>query len=362
MAEKNNHISFFSSVGLGKESGDFVESLSMLLSSGMDILSSIEAINQETKNSRMKKVITFLESEISSGSHLWRALEKAGIFPERIISLVRIGEESGRLVENLETISLQQEKEYVFRSRVRSAMLYPIFVFSFVVIIGVVNAWFVLPRLSLVFSSMDVDLPFLTRMVIAVGNFLGKYGYYVVPAFFILIGALIYFFFSFPRTKYIGQILLWGFPGIKKLIQQVELSRMGYILGTLLNAGVPLTSCIHSMYDATTYHNYQRFYLYLEKSIKEGNSFQKSFKAYPGINNLIPIPVQQMIFASEKSGSLSKTLINLGSKYETKTETFAKDLSSIIEPVLLVILGITVAIIALSVIMPIYSLVGSFNQ
>jgi type II secretory pathway component PulF len=309
----------------------------------------------------MKKVIDFLHAEISAGSHLWKALEKAGIFPERIISLVRIGEESGRLIENLKTISAQQEKEWIFRSRVRSAMLYPIFVFSFVVIVGVVNAWFVLPRLATVFSTIDVKLPLLTRIVIAVGNFLGQYGFFVVPLFFLIIGALIYFFFSFPRTKYIGQILLWGFPGIKKLIQQVELSRMGYILGTLVKAGVPLTNCIHSMYDATTYYNYQKFYLHLEEKIKEGNSFQKSFKSYPGINGLIPISVQQMIFASEKSGTLAKTLIVLGKRYETKTETFAKDLSSIIEPILLVILGITVAIIALSVIMPIYSLVGSYN-
>ena len=142
----------------------------------------------------------------------------------------------------------------------------------------------------------------------------------------------------------------------------VEVGLFAYLLGTLLEAGLPITKAIDSLASASEVIRYKKFYLALRESIDMGNSFEKSFQAYAGIDNLIPQPIQQLIISGEQSGNLNKTLIKVGKMLEAKSDTTTKNLTIIMEPILLVIVWAGVVSVAFAVILPIYSLVGGLNN
>jgi len=214
----------------------------------------------------------------------------------------------------------------------------------------------------LVFSQLKVKLPLTTVILVAFGNFLGKYGLFVVPITIVLIIITIYFLFFAKKTKIIGESLLMRIPGVNQIILETELARLGFLLGTLLQAGLIVTDALNSLASSTTTQAYQKFYVSLEKSIGQGNSFESSFKIYKDTNKLIPIPIQQIITTSERSGKLPEVLVSVGQIFEDKLQTTTKNLVVIMEPVLLIIIWLGVLFVALSVILPIYSLIGGLNR
>lgn len=351
----------FSNFRLGEEKNYFIENLSMLLASGMNILTALDGIEEELNAQRMKEMIVELRADIEDGMSIWRALEKTKIFSVQVISLIRVGEQSGRLAQNLDVINSQQKKDRSLRSKIRSAIMYPVFIIVMMVVVSFGISWFILPKLSTVFDSLDMELPFITKVLITVGNFLGHYGLYVVPTGLILVFAAIYIIFINPKTKYIGYTAMFNFPITRKLILQVELSRFGYILGTLLRAGIPIDDALDALTLATEFRPYAKLYKHIKENVEIGYSLKASFDSFENTRKLIPSPVQQMIASGEQSGSLSDVLIRIGENYEEKTETTTKDLPTALEPILLVIVWIGVVGIAMSVIMPIYSLIGDLN-
>lgn len=346
---------------MSSERDYFIESVSMMVGSGMDILASLRAVEHETRSRRFKKIISRLWDAVNEGSALSEALARFHLASPHAISLIRIGEKSGRLAENLAMVALQSERDRMFKSKLRSAMMYPLFVLGLAVIVGSGIAWFILPKLATVFASLHAELPFMTRALIAAGNFLQAYGSIAIP---VALGAffLIFFFvFIFSKTKWIGQKFLLHIPGVNKLLQEIEIARMGYLLGTLLEAGLPVVPAVRSLAEATTFLSYHALYGGLAQMIEEGNSFEKSFKALAGVRRLIPMPVQQMIVAGENSGRLAEVLRNIGQRYEARTDTTTKNLAVVLEPILLVVVWVGVMFIALAVILPIYSLIGSIR-
>jgi type II secretory pathway component PulF len=348
----------FENVGIQKEKQYFLDSLSMMLGSGIGILTSLKALKEEVRSKRMKSVIESISKDIDSGSYLWKALKKTDLFPKYILSLIQVGEEAGKLPENLKIVALQQEKDRVFRSKLSSALLYPVLVFGVTIIIGLAVGWLVLPRLSSVFSSLNLDLPFLTQLVIKIGEIVNAYGIIIFPVFIIITAVTIFLLFVYPETKYLGERILSKLPGVKSLILQIELSRFGFILGTLLEVGIPIIQTLKSLEATTTSSRYKKFYSYLTKSIDEGKSFFESFHSYKGLNKIVPESIQQIIVSAEKSGNLAEVLKSIGSKYESMSESSTKNLIIILEPILLIVVWLGVVIIALAVIMPIYNLIG----
>lgn len=348
-------------IGTGHDREYIVENLSMLVASGMPITESLDSIETETRSKQMRALVQKMRRDIESGAPLWRALADAGIFPQHAISLLKIGEESGRLAENLRVVSEQQRKDRIFRSRIRSAMMYPVFVLSLTVVVGVGIAWFILPRLATVFLHLKVKLPLITKILIATGTFLGTYGGIVVPLIIIAFSAFVYFLFYYPRTKIAGEHILFAIPGVNRLIIETELARFGYVFGTLLDAGLSVTGALVALAEAASFFRFKAFYEHLASSINDGNTFQQSFASYTSTHRVLPRPVQQLIVSGERSGNLSAALLLISKNYEDKSETTTKDVSVILEPILLVIVWLGVVAVALAVILPIYSLVGGLQ-
>ncbi len=358
--KKSNILSF--TFGFTEESQYFVENLSMLLASGMDIIEALEAIKAEIKSTKLIDIIDELVENINSGFSLWQSLEKTKLLPPHIISLVKIGEESGRLHESLAVVVVQQNKSQSFKSKIRAAMMYPVFVMGVAMTVGIGIAWFILPKLSTVFSQLNLKLPLVTRLLMSFGAFLSRYGSIVVPTFIISISIFFYFLFFYQKTKFIGQAILFSIPGIKNLIREVELARFGYIMGTLLEAGLPVLEALNSLKESGTLRAYGRIYIQLKEGIEEGKSFEECFHSNRHIKKLIPTTIQSLIAVGERSGRLGKIFLNISENYENKTELTTKNLSVILEPLLLVIVWLGVVAVAMAVILPIYSLVGGLNQ
>lgn len=355
MKKKSFFRGLFSS---SKEKEFFIENLSMLVSSGMGISSSLESIDKEINSRNIKEKISYIKEEIENGSPFWRVLDEVKMFPARVVALVRIGEKSGRLADNLRLIAEQEQKDRVFRSKIKSAVIYPVIVFFLSVIIGLGTAWFVLPNLFSIFSRLDVEIPVITKILIGVANFFSTYGYIAVPSFLVFLIVTFYFIFVFSKTKFIGQAILFRMPVIKNLIKESEIARFGYLLGTLIETGLPIVEAIDSVYEAETFYTYKKFLFHLKNSVEKGNSFKKSFNSYPKLESIIPTSTQQVIFAGEQSGKLSETLLKVGNIFEEKTENTTKNLTVLLEPILLVVVWVGVLVVALAVIMPIYGLIG----
>ncbi|MBD3300463.1 MAG: SH3 domain-containing protein [Candidatus Moranbacteria bacterium] len=349
-------------IGLTEKKEYFVENLAMLLNSGMSIFRALNSLEKDTRSKRMKKIIGSIKSDVAKGLTLSHSLRRTGIFSKYVTALIKIGEESGHLADNLEVIAKQQKKERMFRSKLQTAMMYPVFVFGLTFVVGIGIAWFVLPRLTTVFGQLNVELPLVTKIIIGFGDFMKFHGLQVVPLFVIFIAILIFLFFINPKTKFIGQAITFKIPGLKTLIQEAELARMGYVLGTLLTAGIPIVTALKSMANTTTTLMYKKFFNYLSENIKVGGSFETSFKDYKKSRKLIPIPVQQMIIASEQSGRLASVMLTIGEMYEEKNEDSTKRLATMIEPILLFIIWVGVVFVAMAIILPIYSLVGNFQR
>lgn len=360
--QKPKEISKVPPFWVGEEKEHLIENLAMLLTSGMGILQALQGMKDGVKSAWAKRLIDNLEFDVNNGSTLWQALEKYKIFPAQIIYLIKIGERSGRLPENLKVIAAQQEKERIFKGKIRSAMLYPAFVLGLTVIVGLGVMWFILPKLANVFTSLNTKLPLITKIMISLGGYLSKHGLIVIPAIILALAILVYLLFGFSPTKTIGEKILFFIPGTKKLILETEISRLGFVLGTLLNAGLPVTESIDVLSAGGSSKSYKAFYKFLKKSVEDGNSFQKSFARYPQTNRLLPNTVKQIIIAGELSGKLPEALLQVNKTYEAKIDDTTKDLAVMLEPILLVVVWVGVLLIALAVILPIYSLIGGLDQ
>lgn len=345
-----------------KEREYFVENLALLLKAAVPLGQALASLEQTSRNSQMRKALQEMQADIEAGVSLAEALDNSGIVSSQTLALVHLGEQSGHLVENMQLSAEQEEKRHYFRSKVRSALIYPAFVLGLTVVVGLGVAWFLLPRLASTFEQMKVGLPFLSKAMIGFGIFLKEHGLIAVPGVALVIAAIGYVLFGLKQTKHIGQSMLTFMPGISRLIREVEVAQFGYLLGTLLDAGLPITKAMRLLAESSSARQYKRLYEYLAKSLEDGQSFQQSLAGYKGISKLLPASVQQMVIAGEHSGSLSEVLKTVGRTFEQKADVTTQNLQAILEPILLVIVWLGVMAVAIAVIMPIYSLVGGLNS
>ncbi|HEX3568776.1 MAG TPA: type II secretion system F family protein [Candidatus Saccharimonadales bacterium] len=336
--------------------------LALLLKAAVPIGEAFDSLSSTSKSRVFRAAMAHMKQDIDDGMPLWRALERSGVMPAQTLVLIRLGEESGNLTTNLDVAARQEAKQRTLKSKVRSALIYPIFVLGLTGTIGLGVAWFLLPRLSQTFSQLNVKLPLISRVFLDIGTFLKERGLYAVPLGLIALIFLLYILFAAPKTKAIGNWLLFHLPGISRLMYEVEVSRFGYLLGTLLNAGLSVTESLELLEQSTTARHYQRFYHYLRNAFDEGYGFRAALPKYKAAARLLPPAVQQLLIAGERSGALAETLRTVGNSYEEKADISTQNLEVILEPILLVIVWLGVLGVAIAVILPIYKLTSGLSS
>ncbi len=348
-------------IGLGKERMAFIQNLATMLNAGLPLIDAIRTLQLETRPKPMKKLLQRILDAVDNGSPLWRAMEAQSFFTPHALALVRIGEEAGSLSENMEYLAAQEEKDHDLKSKVKMAMIYPSIVMTIMVVVVVILGMFVLPNLIGVLTSLNVELPLVTRIVIAVSHAFTDYGAVGVPG--LIIGVFVMMILNkYTKLRAVFQWFTFHIPGVGSLARQATIARFGVILGGLMKAGVPVTEAMQSLVEVTTIVAYRTLYMRMLDHITIGDSFSKSFQAIKGSEKLIPPSVQQLVSTGEKSGALADILIKISEIYDKKASETAQKLPIILEPMLLLFMGGLVGSIAFAILVPIYSIVGNVGR
>jgi type IV pilus assembly protein PilC len=339
-----------------KEKLVFAKYLAVLLGAGLAIDDAINVLAEQSKRS-MKKVLETLGEYLSRGETLSSGLmEYEYMFGPLFTNLVAAGEASGTLQTNLDHLVKQMQKEYALTSKVRGAMVYPAIIILAAIGIAAGMFIFVLPNVLGLFESLDLQLPLSTRILIAVSTFISENG---ILTLLLSIGAIVLFFIirkiAFFKPFLHRALLL--VPIIGGIVKKVNLARFTRSLGTMVESGVTIDEAIGIT--ARVVHNvhYQRIFIELEEAIALGNEMSGVFEKYP---HLIPPMATHVIYVGEQAGSLDEMLLHLADFYEQEVSDITDNLSDLIEPILLIIIGVFVGGLALSIMTPIYEVVGSF--
>ncbi len=338
----------------------FTETLSMLISTGVTVGLSLEILSKEAPTKKVKAAILAMRDKVDEGGTLWRAIGESGMLNASSVALIRAGEESGRLSENLKVVSEQTHRINMINSKVRSALIYPTFLVVLMLIVGSGISLFLLPRLAEIFEGLDVELNLLTKVMIGFGLFWSHWGLllsgiFVVAVFIIGMGIA-----YVKPIRTLAEKVLYVIPGIKTLIYQSEISRFGFIMGSLLEAGLPIVDVLDSLVDSFATVRYSNIAKIIRTNVEEGQSLATTLEKIPD-RKALPGPIRQLIVSSEQSGNLSDTLLKISSTYEEKVEITAENLETVLEPIILIAIAVGVLFIALSVILPIYGLLGGIK-
>jgi len=351
-------LSSLNYMGMGKERVGFISNLGTMMDAGLPLLDALRSLEMEAKNKQMKKLMNRIITAIELGSPLWRAMEAQYFFQPQQCAMVKVGEEAGNLTENLKYLTEQSEKDESLRSKVKTAMIYPVIIFVMLTAIIMGLGIFVLPNLIQVIYSLGVPLPFVTRMIIKFTNLFENHSMTIIPGFFggsILLVILT----KYTSFKVIVQWFMFKIPGIGALLREATLSRFGVIMGGLLSAGLPVTDALDSVANVTPMVKYRKFYYELLEHIRLGDSFRTSFKLIKLSDKCFPTSVQQLVITGEQSGSLTRIMQKIAEIHDKKATNIAEKLPVILEPMLLLFIGSLVGTIALGILAPIYSIVGN---
>lgn len=341
----------------------FLDNLALLVGSGMGVNTSLRILYKNTQDKTLKKTLNSMLSSVESGSSLSQTMQDHNFLPDFLISLIKIGEESGNLADKIKRTVILLDKDQRRRAQLRSALFYPVFVLTLVIALGIGVSIFILPRIGQVFSNMNVKLPVMTRILIQIGEFMSKYWYIIIPLIIGILVLSILVLFVFPATKKSGQWLLFHLPVFNDLIVKTEVSRFSYNLAMLLNSGIPITKALLSLSKIHDYYMYKNYTQFLANYIQSGKSFHNIFDVNKKRTNaILPFAAQEIITAGEESGKLPEVLEQLGDRYEQESEQIAKNIAVLLEPALLIVVWVGVIFLAVAILLPIYSLVGNFQS
>ena len=335
----------------------FVDSLRVMIKAGLSVVEALRILALQTPNARFKKIIEKIKKDVEEGHSLTETLEKfPSVFPSIFVKMISSGELSGRLEDTLQQIVIQMKKSYELNSKVRGAMIYPAVVLVAMLGIGVEMVVFVLPKLLNVFKEMNIALPLPTRILMALSDFLINHGILTLIIIAAFIGGIISIHKKLWFQKAYDMTLI-RFPIIGNIVKQVNLARFTLTLSSLLKSTIPIIDALEITGQVVGNVHYQIIIKQASEQIKSGKTLAECLLPFP---LFFPPITTQMILVGEQSGKLEEMLSELAAYYDNEVDRILKNISTIIEPVMIIILGVVVGALAVSVIMPLYSLAEGF--
>lgn len=334
----------------------FTRNLSAMLHAGVSLARALGILERQTQNFKLKKILNSLVEDINKGQSLSDGMRKfPKVFSPLFISMIRAGEESGGLPDSLQAIGAQLEKSYVMGKKIRGAMMYPSIVLGAIFVIGTLMLIYVVPSITATFNSMGAELPGTTKFIIAFSDFLIDH----TALFLISVLAAAAAVFMALRTKRGHK--MWDFTVIRmpifgNIAKEVNAARTARTLSSLLSAGVSMQESLHITEEVLQNHYYKDILSSAQSLVEKGFPVSSIFKSR---SDLYPVMVGEMMEVGEETGKLSDMLDNIASFYEDEVDTTTKDLSSLIEPILMIVIGTAVGFFAIAMITPAYSILNS---
>lgn len=340
-----------------QEQALFAKRLSLLSKAGVPILESLGILKRQTQGSK-RKMFDAIAHDTANGQFLHKSLGKfRRVFGDFAINIIKVGETSGTLSDNLKYLAEEIDKKRELRGKVIGALIYPIVILIAAFAVTGLLTLYLFPKLLPVFQSLRVDLPFTTRALITFSNFLADYGLWVIAG---IIAAIISIIVAlrFKPVRFFFHSTSLRLPIIGPLIRYYHLTNMCRTLGLLLKGQVRVLEAITVAADTSTNLLYNREIQNLHRAITKGSSIARHLEHHP---RLFPILLTDMIAIGEKTGNLSDTLLYIAQIYEQELDEQTKRLSSVIEPAMMILMGILVGFVAISIITPIYEVTRHLN-
>ncbi|MCC2630349.1 MAG: pilus assembly protein PilC, type pilus assembly protein PilC [Candidatus Paceibacter sp.] len=337
---------------------NFAQNLSSMMDAGLAVSRALAVIEKQTKQARFKQVVQNINKSISQGKTLSDGMsEYRDIFPPLMISMVKAGEESGSLAQSLRIVAAQMDNNYKLTRKVKGAMMYPSIIMFAMVIIGFFMLTYVVPTLAATFKSFNSDLPATTKFVIGMSDFLKNN---LILSLAIMVGIVLFFYFGkkTKRGKRTIDFVLIKLPIIGQITKEINAARTARTFASLLTSGVDVVVAVQITADVVQNSYYKDVLKVVEEKIQKGETIAEVFSKR---EDLYPVFVGEMISVGEETGQLAQMLLGVATFYENEVDQKTKDMSSIIEPFLMVFIGLGVGFFAISMISPIYSLSSSIN-
>jgi len=344
------------SIGTGIKRTEIIrmaKNLSAMLSAGLSISRALSVIERQSNNVHLKKIATGVAESIKKGSSFHEALALyPDVFPDIFVAMARAGEESGSLADSLTVVALQMERSEELIRKVKGAMIYPAIVIIAVIVVGILMLIYVVPTLTSTFAQLGVKVPLATQIIVAISNFMVANVTLVLFILAAVIGGGILFVRSRMGSGIVLAVAL-HLPVIGELVRETYTARAARTLSSLLAAGVPVLDALSITKAVVHAAIFAKVIEEAEAHVKKGELLSTSFSEHV---NLYPILMSDMLAVGEETGKVSEMLKQIAEFYEEDVAQKTKDLSTIIEPVLMIIIGIVVGIFAVSMIAPIYQL------
>ncbi len=327
--------------------------LGSMLTAGLTVTRALSVIERQSSNPKLKGVINQVVEDVNKGGQFYDALKKSPkIFDNLYVAMVRAGEESGNLAESLKTLSLQMERSSNLKKKIKGAMIYPSIVIAVMVVIGILMMIFVMPAITGIFKDMGNELPGTTKVLIATSDFLVAN---TILSLVTLVGVIVGFiyFLGTKIGKHFTSWLVVRLPVIGTMAKETNAARTARTLSSLLNSGVDVLQSLEITEEVVQNIYYKRILHEAGERVEKGTPLSTTFIAH---NQLYPILVGEMILVGEETGQIAGMLGELAIFYENEVERKTKDLSTIVEPLLMVVIGASVGFFALALIAPIYSI------
>ena len=353
--KKTLDFSFFSFSKFSiKKQTFFAKRLSFLIKAGVPMLESVHVIRKKTKSRSEIKVFDRVITDISNGQSLATSLAKfKGVFGNFAINIIKAGESSGTLVKNLSYLADELKKKELLRKKIMSALLYPVIITVATFGITGMLIVYIFPKILPIFTSLKAELPLSTRIIIWLSNGIRNYGLYIFLGL-VIISIITYIIVKkVPTAKFIFHGLIFRVPFTGVIAKNYNLTNTTRTLGLLLKSGLSLTESLLITADTTENVQYKKAFDKISTGVMKGKNMSEIIAQFP---SLFPEMLSHMISVGEKTGNLSNTLIYLSEYYENEFEEQTKNLSSSIEPVLMIVMGILVGFVAISIITPIYGI------
>lgn len=334
------------------EKVDLVGNLSTLLSAGIPILEAVESLLEDSKGN-LKKILQTLRNDLMEGKHVYASFSKfPRAFDKVTVNLLKAAEEAGALDVTLKDLKDIIRKEMEFTDKVKSALTYPILIIIVFAGVLLMILTFVVPKISTVFMRLKVDLPLPTKIMIVASNFLLQYTLHaIVAAVILFVGCLM----LYRTQKKLFINLISSLPLISNLINLIDLTRFSRSLFLLLNAGIPITSALELTQEVVAKKSIEKAIIHAKEAVLSGKKLSEGFK---GSKKIIPGIFIKITEAGEKTGSLDKSMQDISEYLDYQVTGTLKTVTTLLEPIMLVFVGVLVGAMMLAIIAPIYGLIS----
>lgn len=329
--------------------------LSVLLLSGLPIDEAIDILSQQAKGP-LKQILKTLHDAVRSGNTLTSGLEQyPHVFSNVFTSLVAAGESSGMLQKNLDHLATQMQKEHELRKKITGALMYPSIVMMSAIVISVGIVVFVLPNITSLFASLNVPLPWTTEVLLWVAKLFSEHGFLLALG---AIGSVIALLVirSIRALHPITHWLALHFPVVGSIVRNTNLARITRLLGTLLQSGMPISTALSVTISIIKNARYRKLFSNLLTMLGQGRTIAHGLS---GADYLVPPIALRLIRVGEETGTLGDMLIYLSNFYEQEVDDATKNATTLLEPIMIIFIGVMVGVLAFSIISPIYSVVGA---